>query len=98
MAPMPQWELPHTKVEQAQRTVGLLHKDFHVCVKNQEQIFSVVSSVCFDIPLLSKLDTKHQSKNIADAPPERDVGIFSNRTQDLLALFAKPFLGYDLAT
>jgi len=25
MAPMPQWELPHTKVEQAQRTVGLLH-------------------------------------------------------------------------
>ena len=23
MAPMPQWELPHTKVEQAQRTVGL---------------------------------------------------------------------------
>ena len=22
MAPMPQWELPHTKVEQAQRTVG----------------------------------------------------------------------------
>ena len=23
MAPMPQWEVPHTKVEQAQRTVGL---------------------------------------------------------------------------
>jgi len=23
MAPMPQWELPHTKVEQAHRTVGL---------------------------------------------------------------------------
>ena len=23
MAPMPQWELPHTKVEQAQRTAGL---------------------------------------------------------------------------
>ena len=23
MASMPQWELPHTKVEQAQRTVGL---------------------------------------------------------------------------
>jgi hypothetical protein len=37
MAPMPQWELPHTKVEQAQRTVGLLHKDFHYSVKNREQ-------------------------------------------------------------
>ena len=24
MASMPQWELPHTKVEQAHRTVGLL--------------------------------------------------------------------------
>ena len=23
MAPMPQWELPHTKVEQAHQTVGL---------------------------------------------------------------------------
>ena len=51
MAPMPQWELPHTKVEQAQRTVGLQYKDFHICVKNQELIFSAVSFVCFDIPL-----------------------------------------------
>jgi hypothetical protein len=55
MAPMPQWELPHTKVEQAQRTVGLLHKDLHVCVKNREQIFRAVSFVCFDIPLPSDL-------------------------------------------
>jgi len=39
MASMPQWELPHTKDEQAQRTVALLHKDFHACVKNQEEIF-----------------------------------------------------------
>jgi hypothetical protein len=52
MAPMPQWELPHTKVEQAQRTVGLQYKDFHVCVKNREQIFRAVSFVCFDISLL----------------------------------------------
>lgn len=54
MASMPQWELPHTKVEQAHRTVGLQYKDFHICVKNQELIFSAVSFVCFDIPLLSK--------------------------------------------
>ena len=54
MASMPQWELPHTKVEQAHRTVGLLHKDFHFCVKNRELIFHEVSFVCFDIPLLSK--------------------------------------------
>ena len=51
MAPMPQWELPHTKVEQAHRTVGVQYKDFHICVKNQELIFSTVSFVCFDIPL-----------------------------------------------
>ena len=38
MASMPQWELPHTNVEQAQRIIGLLHKDFHFCVKNQELI------------------------------------------------------------
>ena len=45
MTPMPQWELPHTKVEQAHRTVGLQYKDFHICVKNQELIFSAVSFV-----------------------------------------------------
>ena len=55
MAPMPQWELPHTKVEQAHRTEGLLHKDFHYSVKNQEQIFRVVSFVSFDISLPSDL-------------------------------------------
>jgi hypothetical protein len=54
MASMPQWELPHTKVEQAHRTVGLLHKEFRFSVKNRELIFSAVSFVCFDIPLLSK--------------------------------------------
>jgi len=54
MASMPQWELPHTKVEQAHRTVGLQYKDFHICVKNQELIFSAVSFVCFDIPLQSR--------------------------------------------
>ena len=54
MAPMPQWEFPHTKVEQAQRTVGMLHRDFHVYVKNQELIFSDIPYGCFDIPLLSK--------------------------------------------
>jgi len=54
MAPMPQWELPHTKVEQAQRTVGLLHKDFHVCVKNQELIFRAILFEYIDVPLLSK--------------------------------------------
>ena len=54
MAPMPQWEVPHTKVEQAQRTVGLLHKDFHFCVKNQELFFDGVSFECIDVPLLSK--------------------------------------------
>ena len=53
MASMPQWELPHTKVEQAQRTVGLLHKDFHVCVKNQEQIFSGITFGGYVIPLPS---------------------------------------------
>ena len=53
MTPMPQWELPHTKVEQAHRTVGLQYKDFHICVKNQELFFSAVSFVCFDIPLPS---------------------------------------------
>ena len=53
MAPMPQWELLHTKVEQAQRTVGLLHRDFHVYVKNKELIFRAVSFVCFDVPLRS---------------------------------------------
>ena len=54
MASMPQWELPHTKVEQAHRTVGLLHKDFHYSVKNQKLIFSDIQYGCFDIPLLSK--------------------------------------------
>ncbi len=54
MAPMPQWELPHTKVEQAQRTVGLLHKDFHVCVKNQELFFEGIPFDYIDVPLLSK--------------------------------------------
>ena len=42
MASMPQWELSHTKVEQAQRIIGLLHKDFHFCVKNQELIFVAI--------------------------------------------------------
>ena len=51
MAPMPQWELPHTKVEQAQRTVGLLYKDFHVCVKNQELFFDGVPFDYIDVPL-----------------------------------------------
>ena len=51
MASMPQWELPHTKVEQAHRTVGLLHKDFHACVKNREVIFRAIPFGCFDIPL-----------------------------------------------
>jgi len=54
MAPIPQWELPHTKIEQAHRTVGLSHKDFHYFVKNQELIFSDIPNGCFDIPLLSK--------------------------------------------
>jgi hypothetical protein len=54
MAPMPQRELPHTKAEQAHRTVGLLHKDFHYSVKNQKLISNAVSFVSFDIPLLSK--------------------------------------------
>ena len=54
MAPMPQWELPHTKVEQAHRTVGVQYKDFHIFVKNQELIFSDIPYGCFDIPLLSK--------------------------------------------
>lgn len=53
MAQLPQWELPHTKVEQAHRTIGLLHKDFHVCVKNQEQIFNATSFGCYDVPLRS---------------------------------------------
>ena len=57
MASMPQWELPHTKVEQAHRTVGLQYKDFHICVKNQELIFSAVSFVCFDIPLPANSQT-----------------------------------------
>ena len=52
MAPMPQWEVPHTKVEQTHRTVALLHKDFHICVKNQELIFSAVSFVCFEDPCI----------------------------------------------
>ena len=51
MASMPQWELPHTKVEQAQRTVGLLHKDFHFSVKNLEEIFRAIPFGCFEIPL-----------------------------------------------
>ena len=51
MASMPQWELPHTKVEQAQRIIGLLHKDFHFCVKNREVIFRAIPFGCFDIPL-----------------------------------------------
>ena len=51
MAPMPQWELPHTKVEQAQRTVGLLHKDFHYSVKNQELIFNAIPFEYIDVPL-----------------------------------------------
>ena len=29
-------------------------------------------------------DTEHQSKNVTDASPERNVGILSNRAQDLL--------------
>ena len=45
MASMPQWELPHTKVEQAHRSVGLLNEDFHVCIKNQEQIFTCKCSL-----------------------------------------------------
>ena len=53
MASMPQWELPHTKVEQAQRIIGLLHKDFHFCVKNQELIFVAILFECFDLPLRS---------------------------------------------
>ena len=32
----------------------LQYQDFHICVKNRELIFSAVSFVCFDIPLLSK--------------------------------------------
>ena len=56
MASMPQWELPHTKVEQAHRTVGLQYKDFHICVKNQELFFSAVSFVCFDVPLPAKTE------------------------------------------
>ena len=54
MAPMPQWELPHTKVEQAQRTVGLQYMDFHVFVKNQELIFRAIPFEYIDVPLLSK--------------------------------------------
>ena len=51
MAPMPQWELPHTKVEQAQRTVGLLHKDFHYSVKNQKLISNAIPFEYIDVPL-----------------------------------------------
>ena len=51
MAPMPQWELPHTKVEQAHRTVGLLHKDFHYSVKNQKLISNAIPFEYIDVPL-----------------------------------------------
>ena len=51
MAPMPQWELPHTKVEQAQQTVGLLHKDFHYSVKNQKLISNAIPVEYIDVPL-----------------------------------------------
>ena len=46
--------MTHTKVEQAQRTVGLLHKDFHYSVKNQELIFNAIPFEYIDVPLLSK--------------------------------------------
>ena len=51
MAQMPQWELPHTKVEQAHRTAGLLYKDFLFCIKNREVIIRAFPFGCFDIPL-----------------------------------------------
>ena len=53
MASMPQWELPHTKVEQAHRTVGLLHKDFHYSVKNQKLISNAIPFEYIDVPLLA---------------------------------------------
>ena len=62
MASMPQWELPHTTVEQAQRTVGLQYKDFHICVKNQELFFVAIPFGCFDIPLLPKTALFPQSE------------------------------------
>ena len=71
MASMPQWELPHTKVEQAQRTVGLLYKDFHVCVKNQELIFREIPFGCFDIPLHT------------NSQKQLDYGGYINRAQYL---------------
>ena len=71
MAPMPQWEVPHTKDEQAQRTVGLLHKDFHVCVKNQEQIFSGITFGGYVIPLHT------------DSQKQLDYGSYINRAQYL---------------
>ena len=52
MASMPQWELPHTKVEQAHRSVGLLNEDFHVCIKNQEQIFKMSEGLVPDINII----------------------------------------------
>ena len=51
MAPVPQWELPHTKVEQAHRTVGLLHKDFHYSVRNQKLISNAIPFEYIDVPL-----------------------------------------------
>ena len=51
MVSMPQWELPHTKVEQAQRIVSVLHKDFHYSVKNQKLISNAIPFEYIDVPL-----------------------------------------------
>ena len=71
MAPMPQWELPHTKVEQAQRTVGLLHKDFHYSVKNQKLISNAIPFEYIDVPLP------------ANSQKQLDYGGYINRAQYL---------------
>ena len=66
MAPMPQWELPHTKVEQAHRTVGLLHKDFHYSVKNQKLIFVAIPFEYIDVLLLSKNSDDAHARQLAN--------------------------------
>ena len=52
MVSMPQWELPHTKVEQAQRIVSVLHKDSLLSIKNRELIFSDILFGYFEEPCI----------------------------------------------
>ena len=80
MASMPQWELPHTKVEQAHRTVGLQYKDFHICVKNQEQIRSDILFGCFEDPC------------IIAAPYQGALNVHVEQNVECTSHFLTPFL------